>query len=109
MNKYILIMLMFIVSHIKADAVFTGNASQGENSLYYNDWDLTVGDQLDTPGEWVGFARQYGLEDDWYSSNDGNTYRVGRARKSVRYVPQNINSEIYIPGPEIVEEEAIYY
>lgn len=108
--KYVFTLLCLIFgSKIAADAVFTGNASDGENSLYYNDWNQTVGNRLDTPSEWVGFSRQYGREDDGYSANDGNTYNVGRARVRRHYVPQYVDREIYVPGPEITEEVALDY
>jgi hypothetical protein len=88
MNYLILIVIIF--SQIFGDAVFTGNASDGENSLYYSTFDQIVGDPVDTPREWVGFARQYGREDDGYSANDGNTYRVGRTRVDVVVEPQSM-------------------
>jgi len=73
-----LVLAIILCGQLFGDAVFTGNASDGENSLYYSTFDQIVGDPVDTPREWVGFARQYGREDDGYSANDGNTYRVGR-------------------------------
>jgi hypothetical protein len=88
MNYLILIVVLF--SQIFGDAVFTGNASDGENSLYYSTFDQIVGDPVDTPREWVGFARQYGREDDGYSANDGNTYRVGRTRVDVVVQPESM-------------------
>ncbi len=92
-NEYIMTYLILIVvlfSQLFGDACFTGNASDGENSLYYSTFDQIVGDPVDTPREWVGFARQYGREDDGYSANDGNTYRVGRTRVDVVVEPQSM-------------------
>ena len=111
MKKIILFLCMFFnYNLIYTDAVFTGNASDGENGIYYEDYNFTVGNALDTPEEWVGFSRQYSTEDDSYSANDGNTYRVGRQRRRINYVPQNINqnvtNEIFVDGADIVEEVA---
>jgi hypothetical protein len=87
--KYIILIIM-LIGQLFGDAVFTGNASDGENSLYYSTFNQIVGDPVDTPREWVGFARQYGREDDGYSANDGNTYRVGRTRVDVVVEPESM-------------------
>ena len=87
--KY-LILIAVLFGQLFGDAVFTGNASDGENSLYYSTFDQIVGDPVDTPREWVGFARQYGREDDGYSANDGNTYRVGRTVVNVVAQPESM-------------------
>lgn len=87
--KYLILIVVFF-GQIFGDAVFTGNASDGENSLYYSTFDQIVGNPVDTPREWVGFARQYGREDDGYSANDGNTYRVGRTVVNVVAEPESM-------------------
>jgi hypothetical protein len=87
--KYLILIVVFF-GQLFGDAVFTGNASDGENSLYYSTFDQIVGDPVDTPREWVGFARQYGREDDGYSANDGNTYRVGRTVVNVVAQPESM-------------------
>jgi hypothetical protein len=85
-----LILIVVIFGQLFGDAVFTGNASDGENSLYYSDFNQIVGNPVDTPREWVGFARQYGREDDGYSANDGNTYRVARTQVNVVAEPESM-------------------
>ena len=87
--KY-LILIVVLFGQLFGDACFTGNASDGENSLYYSDYNQIVGNPVDTPREWVGFARQYGREDDGYSANDGNTYRVRRTVVDVVAEPESM-------------------
>jgi hypothetical protein len=87
--KY-LILIVVLFSQISCDAVLTGDSSLGDNSLHLDTFDQIVGNPVDTPREWVGFARQYGREDDGYSANDGNTYRVGRTRVDVVVEPESM-------------------
>jgi hypothetical protein len=85
-----LILIVFLISQISCDAVLTGDSSLGDNSLNLDTFDQIIGNPVDTPREWVSFARQYGREDDGYSANDGNTYRVGRTRVDVVVEPESM-------------------
>ena len=83
-------LIIILCGQLFGDAMFNGNASDGENSLYLNTFDQIVGNPVDTPSEFIAFARQYGREDDGYSANDGNTYRVGRTMVDVIIEPESM-------------------